>query len=1780
MSARLNIFHTAAAGLRSREGGRGTLADGASCAGNTKPNHVGATTRQQGSAYPHRATAGSPGRNIYVKNQPFPNPQSRSDSSWGWGKGPDDHAQGAPAGTTARPSRRTALRRHHLRGSVAAATIAVVSGLFLAATPQAFALSKNVYTISFAGPSAVPLTNPTALAVDNSTGDLYVSNTPLNEQQTIVVDATGGTYTLTFKGQTTGPILFDASPNQVRENLAQLSTIQTVGGVRVSGADSGHGGTYTVEFSSDHSQPQIAADPSHLTGGASTVIIATIRPSADVEKFTPSGEFILIFGGEVNKGKVEEAEHGQPVTEAQQNVCDAGEQCQPGSLGTSPGSFTDPESLAVDNSLGGEGDVYVGDRGAATGENYIGENVQKFGPQGNLITAWAKGGFLDGSEDPDGFSFAGSGIFGGLTGVAVDPVGNLFVSSETRFFEFAPDGAFLTDFTPNIQGVEGVEANYGRFTAGLAVDAAGDLYADERGSVLKLNSSGVLLAPIVGGGANFALDPTTRDVFATVGREVDHYAPFCHYGHLKPEACSPIDSFGAAHLSEPRGLALNDSSGTVYVADAGQRDVAVFDATPFLPDVIASAKAKAPTEESVEGEVNPAGAPEEITSCEFTYGKEENSYGEGSAACQPSASFSGTAHPTASFTGLTYGTTYHYRLGAEDSNGLAASYDQSFTTLPQEPAIEAQHAVAVHSDFALIAARVNPGGGEAEYHTHYHVEYVTQKQFEEGEFQGAQQSPSVDLGSARTFQAVSVKLPGLTPNTSYRYRLVAENASSPPGGNLGPTHAFTTLPFHEVKDTCLNAHVRQQTSASLLLDCRAYELVSAPNTSGYDVESNLIAGQSPFGDYPEAHGRLVYGIHDGGIPGTGEPTNRGVDPYIATRTEEGWKTEYVGIPAHGTPSTAPFSSTLLQADAGLHTFAFGGPEICKPCFGAGQTETGEPLHLPNGKLVQGMEGSIPQPGAEPAGYVARPLSADGTHLVFGSKSQFEPGGDSNGEVSIYDRNLSTGETHVVSKLPDEANIPCLAANCASSSGGIGELAISKEGSHVLIGQLTEEAAGAKYWHLYINVGDSPRTIELTPGAATGVLFDGMTADGSKVFFSSEEHLTEEDEQHSGADLYMWSQKGEEAGEPLTLISKGNGHTCDPAANSAHKHWNAGATIENCGVVAIGGGGGVASGDGTVYFLSPELLAGTEEPTDGTVNAPNLYVARPGDGYAPHFVASLESALTGPHPPDQHRTFLRDFGTFTKATALAVEHTTGDLYVLDAGADTVQKFDSAGNPVDFTAGTGTTANQLSGAETKAGSFSESLFGIAFPTQLAVDPANGDFYVPDIEHGAIDKFKPNGELEKSFGAEGQVEVGDPSAVAVDPATGEIYVSGLFGGVSVFSSSGTPGPVLPVEGFLISVAVDSSGAVYTTQFGGATNAYTPTGEFEHELAGSNPSQSVGVDPANNDVYVDEGSQIARFDSSGHPLGTLGSGQLSGSVGIAIDPEGDLYATDAGGTKVAAYGPLELAPSPLTDNPLVLDSVTEPETRHTADFQTTPDGHFAAFPSTLALAGREEETAGHTEAYRYDASAGALACASCTPTGIPSASEASLAQDGQSLANDGAVFFNTSDQLAAADTDEKQDAYEWEPKGTGNCTEESPTYSDFSGACTALISSGTSTFSSALLGISSDGTDAFFFTRDSLVPQDENGPTVKVYDARVQGGFPYTPPRADCKASDECHGASSPPPPPLQVGSESSTPGIGNHEVEKCKKGFVKKHGKCIKKPKHHRHHKRAHHKRGGHK
>ena len=67
------------------------------------------------------------------------------------------------------------------------------------------------------------------------------------------------------------------------------------------------------------------------------------------------------------------------------------------------------------------------------------------------------------------------------------------------------------------------------------------------------------------------------------------------------------------------------------------------------------------------------------------------------------------------------------------------------------------------------------------------------------------------------------------------------------------------------------------------------------------------------------------------------------------------------------------------------------------------------MRLPSGTLVQGMAGSLdPGPTAASEGHVAKHFSADGTHLIFGSRSQFEPDANNDGDITIYSRDLDAG----------------------------------------------------------------------------------------------------------------------------------------------------------------------------------------------------------------------------------------------------------------------------------------------------------------------------------------------------------------------------------------------------------------------------------------------------------------------------------------------------------------------------------------------------------------------------------------------------------------------------------------------------------------------------------------------------------------------------------------------------------------------------------------------------
>ena len=202
----------------------------------------------------------------------------------------------------------------------------------------------------------------------------------------------------------------------------------------------------------------------------------------------------------------------------------------------------------------------------------------------------------------------------------------------------------------------------------------------------------------------------------------------------------------------------------------------------------------------------------------------------------------------------------------------------------------------------------------------------------------------------------------------------------------------------------------------------------------------------------------------------------------------------------------------------------------------------------------------------------------------------------------------------------------------------------------------------------------------------------------------------------------------------------------------------------------------------------------------------------------------------------------------------------------------------------------------------------------------------------------------------------------------------------------------------------------------------------------------------------------------------------------------------------------------------------------------RTTPDGTVFVFESHANLTAYD--SGGHSEVYRYDAADESLLCVSCAPGGSPAVSNAQLENislegglyvgtNGHSrvenVTDDGnTVFFQTGDPLVARDTNGVTDVYEWHDGQV------------------SLISSGQAAHPSNLYSTTPSGRDIFFTTSVSLVPQDENGGTIRIYDARIDGGISQAVKPVECEG-DACQGEAGRTPELPSMGSSVFT-GMGN--------------------------------------
>jgi len=244
-----------------------------------------------------------------------------------------------------------------------------------------------------------------------------------------------------------------------------------------------------------------------------------------------------------------------------------------------------------------------------------------------------------------------------------------------------------------------------------------------------------------------------------------------------------------------------------------------FKTTASQPPAVVTkpASAVAQTTATLNATVNPEDEP--VSECEFEYGATE-AYGS-SAPCTPSPG-SGTSPVavSASIGGLSPSTTYHFRIVATTAIGTSHGADASFKTLVTAPVAATAPATRIGETSALLHGTVNPEGEEAVGDCHF--EYGTSESY------GTNVPCTPKPGSGASPVAVSAALTGLTPGTTYHFRLAASNSG---GTSNGADEQFATpaaaLPELGRCVTLTKATGRYKTSACTTL-------ASPENTGKYE----------------------------------------------------------------------------------------------------------------------------------------------------------------------------------------------------------------------------------------------------------------------------------------------------------------------------------------------------------------------------------------------------------------------------------------------------------------------------------------------------------------------------------------------------------------------------------------------------------------------------------------------------------------------------------------------------------------------------------------------------------------------------------------------------------------------------------------------------------------------------------------------------------------------------------------------------------------------------------
>ncbi len=388
--------------------------------------------------------------------------------------------------------------------------------------------------------------------------------------------------------------------------------------------------------------------------------------------------------------------------------------------------------------------------------------------------------------DSSGNAFGGNfpvqlppGSGGGFRGVTVGPAGSLWLAvlpnnnfpiSSIR--KYSSSGVFQETISTAAQGEVG---------NAMAFDSNGDLYAVSFPQRFDQGSSLWKYTAASGYSSSSEVIPASSEVW-DVAVDANRYVYVVkpHNVTILDPSGKPVYTFASDPSAEYRAIAIDETSGDVFLTDQSSERVRVFSPSgPLALLTVDAASEIRATHATLSGSVNPEGTT--ITECSFEYGTTD-SYGN-TAPCEGAIPADTSPHAvSATLSGLlSQGVTYHYRLVIKNAGGPVVSDDNTFVS--GEIATTAAPSALTDSSVTLNGV-AKPDGST-----------LSDCQFEYGTtpLYGASKPCTPAAGSIPADEnehPVSATLSGLVAQGTYHYRLVITNAN---GSFAGKDEAFAVL---------------------------------------------------------------------------------------------------------------------------------------------------------------------------------------------------------------------------------------------------------------------------------------------------------------------------------------------------------------------------------------------------------------------------------------------------------------------------------------------------------------------------------------------------------------------------------------------------------------------------------------------------------------------------------------------------------------------------------------------------------------------------------------------------------------------------------------------------------------------------------------------------------------------------------------------------------------------------------------------------------------------------